>query len=424
MRWAPRSAIDKLEREWSFDASSLRDKIQAGPRAAWLFLRVTGLLAAAALVAGFGLAAPAAAQVSDQPATATVYSMTPARIEASVAVVVGLIGAVIGGLALARSARRIGNGGRRGAIAALVLGTIGLVIGGLIVATAGGGVGTGNGLAGGVVAIMLGLIGMALGGLALARLQAPSPRGEPATSSIEGDTMAKQASLTRALLACGVVAGPMYVLVTMAQALTRDGFDLRQHRFSWLTAGDLGWIHQSNMVLVGVLTVLFVVGVRQVLRTGRGAVWGPRLLALFGGAYIVGGLLTADPVAGFPPGTTPEMVHTTWHGVVQNASRGASTLFLIAANLVIAMRFAAKGHRGWAWFYGAGFPVVLAALTAVGFTAIGDSSAFALAILATPWILVTVLAVHLYHRAAQRRHDMPAGLGTRTRPVAGHVPLS
>src|SRR5262249_21029791 len=99
---------------------------------------------------------------------------------------------------------------------------------------------------------------------------------------------------------------------------------LRQHRFSWLTTGDLGWIHQSNMVLVGVLTVLLAVGVHQMMRTGRGAVWGPRLLGLFGVAYIIGGVLTADPVAGFPPGTTPEMVQTTWHGVVQNASRGAS----------------------------------------------------------------------------------------------------
>jgi Protein of unknown function (DUF998) len=236
--------------------------------------------------------------------------------------------------------------------------------------------------------------------------------------------MANQTLLTRALLACGVVAGPIYVTLTMAQALTRDGFDMRQHRFSWLTTGDLGWIHQLNMMLVGVLTVLFAVGVRQVVRMGRGAVWGPRLLVLFGVAYIIGGLLKADPVAGFPPGTTPEMVHTTWHGAVQNASRGASTLLLIAANLMIAMWFAGEGRRGWAWFYGAGFPVVLAALTAVGFTAIGASSAFALAILATPWILVTVLATHLYQREAQRRHDRPAGLGTRTRPVAGHVPLS
>ena len=123
--------------------------------------------------------------------------------------------------------------------------------------------------------------------------------------------MAKQALPTRALLACGAVAGPMYLMVTMAEALTRDGFDLRQHRFSWLTTGDLGWIHQSNMVLVGVLTVLLAVGVHQMMRTGRGAVWGPRLLGLFGVAYIIGGVLTADPVAGFPPGTTPEMVQTT-----------------------------------------------------------------------------------------------------------------
>ena len=135
-----------------------------------VFDEVTGLLAAAALVVGFGLAAPAAAQVSVQPAAASVYTMSPGRIGASMAAVVGLIGAVIGGLALARSAGRIGTGnGRRGAIVALVLGPIGLVIGGLVVATADGGLGTGNGLGGGIVAMMVGLIGMALGGLALAR---------------------------------------------------------------------------------------------------------------------------------------------------------------------------------------------------------------------------------------------------------------
>jgi hypothetical protein len=112
-----------------------------------------------------------AAHVSAQPAAATVYTMSPERIQASVAILVGLVGAVIGGLALARSAdRRIGTGsGRRGAITALVMGPIGLTIGGLVVATADGGIGTGNGLAGGIVAIIVGLIGMVLGGFALAR---------------------------------------------------------------------------------------------------------------------------------------------------------------------------------------------------------------------------------------------------------------
>jgi hypothetical protein len=130
---------------------------------------VTALLAAGVVV-GFGLAASAAAQVTDQSAAAAVSGLTPKRAVAVAAVAVGLIGAVIGGLALARSAGRIGTGtGRRGAIMALVLGPIGLAIGGLVVVTADGGLGTGNGIAGGFVAVIVGLIGMALGGLALAR---------------------------------------------------------------------------------------------------------------------------------------------------------------------------------------------------------------------------------------------------------------
>jgi hypothetical protein len=228
--------------------------------------------------------------------------------------------------------------------------------------------------------------------------------------------MAKHTLPTRALLACGAVAGPLYVTLTLAQALTRDGFDLRQHRFSLLTTGELGWIHQANMLLVGVLTVLFAIGVRRMLRTGRGAVWGPRLLGLFGVAYFIGGLLTADPVAGFPPGTTAEIAQTTWQGAVQNATRGGSSLLLIAASLVIAGWFAAEGRRGWAWFYGAAIPMVFVALTAVGF-AIGGNPV-AVAFLMTPWIWVTALAIHLYRRAAKRRSDVPAGQGTRSTPAA------
>jgi hypothetical protein len=218
-------------------------------------------------------------------------------------------------------------------------------------------------------------------------------------SSIEGGTMAQQTLPTRTLLACGTVAGPMYVTVTMVQALTRDGFDLRQHRFSWLTTGDLGWIHQSNMVLVGVLTVLLAVGMRQMMRPGHGTLWGPRLLGLFGAAYIIGGLLRADPVAGFPPGTTPEMVHTTWHGAVQNASRGASSLLLIAASLLFAGWFAAQGRRGWAWFYGTAIPAVFMLLSAVGLVIGGNPSA--LAFLMTPWIWVTALATQMHRHSVR-----------------------
>jgi hypothetical protein len=127
------------------------------------------LLIAAALIWGFRLAAPAAAPVSDQPPAVNVYTLTPGRIAASVAGVVGLIGAVAGGLALARSGRIGAGNERRGAIVAVAMGPAALLIGGVVVATADGGVGTGNGLGGGIIAMAMGLIDMALGGLGLAR---------------------------------------------------------------------------------------------------------------------------------------------------------------------------------------------------------------------------------------------------------------
>lgn len=107
--------------------------------------------------------------VGPGPAAVSVYAMSFGRIAAIAAGLLGLISAVIGGLALRRSTGRIGNHGRRGAIVALVFGPISVVIGGLVVITADGGLGTGNGLGGGIVAMIVGLIGTALGGLALAR---------------------------------------------------------------------------------------------------------------------------------------------------------------------------------------------------------------------------------------------------------------
>jgi hypothetical protein len=96
--------------------------------------------------------------------------LTPMRLRAIVAVVVGLISVVIGGLSLARSAGRFGTGnGRAGAIVAAVVGLIGIVLAALHLANSTGGFGTGNGRAGALFAIVLGLIGMVLAGMAQAR---------------------------------------------------------------------------------------------------------------------------------------------------------------------------------------------------------------------------------------------------------------
>jgi hypothetical protein len=133
------------------------------------FTLVLAAIAAAALFGALVHAVLVAANVSE-PAAVTVYGLTPRRLWATAAAGLALAGVVIGGLALRRSADRIGTGnGRFGAIVAVAAGLIALVNGGLNLARATGGPGTGNGVVGAAAALVLGVIGMALGGMALGR---------------------------------------------------------------------------------------------------------------------------------------------------------------------------------------------------------------------------------------------------------------
>jgi hypothetical protein len=134
-----------------------------------IFTLIVAALAAAALFGGLVYVVLMAAHVS-APAVTTVYGLTPRRFWATAAAGMALIAVAVGGLAVRRSAGRIGSGdGKSGAIVALAAGLIAIVNGGLNLAVATGGPGTGNGVVGGAAALVLGLIGMALGGLALAR---------------------------------------------------------------------------------------------------------------------------------------------------------------------------------------------------------------------------------------------------------------
>lgn len=95
--------------------------------------------------------------------------ITSGRARSLVGAVGGLISLIVGGLALARAAGRLGTGsGRVAAIVALVLGVISVVLS-LVHIAGSTRFGTGGGRAGAIVALILGLIGMSLGGLALPR---------------------------------------------------------------------------------------------------------------------------------------------------------------------------------------------------------------------------------------------------------------
>jgi Protein of unknown function (DUF998) len=156
---------------------------------------------------------------------------------------------------------------------------------------------------------------------------------------------------TKGLLACGVVAGPLFVAVAVLQALTRDGFDLGRHPLSLLSLGALGWIQIANFVVAGLLAVAFAVGLRRVLHPGRGGTWGPLLIGAYGVGLVAGGVFLADAGAGFPPGApagAPEQL--SWHGILHDAGHLLAFLSLIGACFVLARRFAALGQRGWAGY--------------------------------------------------------------------------
>jgi hypothetical protein len=157
-----------------------------------------------------------------------------------------------------------------------------------------------------------------------------------------------RSALTSALLGCGVVAGPFYLALGLAQALTRPGFDLTRHELSQLALGEWGWVQIANLYLTGLLVLASALGMHQLLRTGRGRTWVPRLVGLYGLGMIGAGVFTADPGLGFPPGTPADTMTISTHGLLHLAFAAVGFCGLIVASISYGRRCLALGQPGWA----------------------------------------------------------------------------
>jgi hypothetical protein len=143
----------------------------------------------------------------------------------------------------------------------------------------------------------------------------------------------------------------LYVIVGLAQILTREGFDWTRHALSLMSNGAWGWVQVANFLLSGLLILAGAAGLRRTLSTGRGRTAGPLLIAIYGLGLIGAASFSADPALGFPPGTSdePPAVITT-HGLLHFVSGGIGFLGLIAACFVLAARFRGEGRSSWMWF--------------------------------------------------------------------------
>jgi hypothetical protein len=152
--------------------------------------------------------------------------------------------------------------------------------------------------------------------------------------------------LTAALLTCGIVAGAMLPTVLWIDGATRPGYSLWHHGASQLGLGERAGLQTGNFVLVGILVVGFSIGVRRVLQSGRGANWGPTLLAAAGIGLVVAGTVPTNPALGYPPGE-PSIV--TPSSVVHQVAGLFLFGGLSGAALVLAPRLR-EGSRSWATY--------------------------------------------------------------------------
>ena len=185
-------------------------------------------------------------------------------------------------------------------------------------------------------------------------------------------TTSKDDATTNVLLNAGIIGGPLYIVVSLIQALTREGFDMRRHAFSLLTTGDLGWIQVINFAVSGLLLIAGAVGVRRVLRGSRGGAWGPILLGVSGLGFVAAGFFSADPALGFPPGTPLTGATISWHGWIHFISASLGFLALIIACFVLAGHFSALQQRSWAIWSRILGVVLVASLVGVSSGSKGD----------------------------------------------------
>src|SRR5260370_18498611 len=110
----------------------------------------------------------------------------------------------------------------------------------------------------------------------------------------------KTQSLTRILLLCGAIAGPLFILTVLIQDYTRPDFNPRLQGLSLLSLGDWGWVQIVNFVLAGVLNLLYAWGLWGRLLPGPAGTSGRLLIAAYGS-----GLMTAVVFRTYPSAASP-----------------------------------------------------------------------------------------------------------------------
>ncbi|HLL62806.1 MAG TPA: DUF998 domain-containing protein [Propionibacteriaceae bacterium] len=149
-------------------------------------------------------------------------------------------------------------------------------------------------------------------------------------------------------LAAGIVAGPLFVTVSLAQIPFREGFDMTRHAFSFLLIGPGGWLQTTNFALVGLLFVVAGVGLRRSLtgRVGRAA---QVLATTLGAGLLLAAAFPPPPAFGYPIGAPPGVpAAMTTNALLHAVGFITGVLSFTILQFVLASWLWAHRQRGWA----------------------------------------------------------------------------
>ncbi|NGO40947.1 DUF998 domain-containing protein [Streptomyces ureilyticus] len=141
------------------------------------------------------------------------------------------------------------------------------------------------------------------------------------------------------LLACGVLAGPLFTATYLLAGATRADYKSLRHPISSLTLGHARWAQTVNFLCTGLLSLASAAGLWQVGPSR----WGALLIGVWGIGLLGAGTFRTDPVRGYPPDTPDQLLRPTRAGTLHDLLSLIAFLALVAACLVLA----SQGSLGW-----------------------------------------------------------------------------
>ncbi|MBV9601333.1 MAG: DUF998 domain-containing protein [Chloroflexi bacterium] len=120
-------------------------------------------------------------------------------------------------------------------------------------------------------------------------------------------------AVTRVLLCCGLLAGPLFTTAYLLEGSTRANYSAWRHPVSSLSLGTHGWMQVANFLNSGALLVGFGIGVHRAEHSSK---WTSRLIQAIGVGLIGAGAFRCDPLSGYPPGTPAVPSPPTTKGIL------------------------------------------------------------------------------------------------------------